>query len=254
MTMTRPRPRFTCMKWIPGLLLLLVAFAPAEDFKTAQKKYERVRKAYSNKEKTVQELLKKQDLSVSDISIFIRAFKKEGELELWAKSSTQSAYKLVKTYEVCAASGDLGPKRKRGDGQVPEGFYRIDRFNPASSFHLSLGVNYPNASDQVLSDKNPGGDIFIHGNCVTIGCLPMTDPLIEEIYVLAVEARNNGQASIPVHIFPFRLSDSKLDTYSKEYPAHTTFWKNLQKGYAAFEKDKKIPKVTVDKKGNYIFS
>src|SRR5690606_11025729 len=98
-------------------------------------------------------------------------------------------FTLVKTYPVCSSSGLPGPKRKKGDRQTPEGFYHIDRFNPQSAFHLSLGINYPNSSDKILGHSDPGGDIFIHGSCVTIGCVPLTDDLIKEVYVLAVEAK-----------------------------------------------------------------
>ncbi len=110
------------------------------------------------------------------MDILLRAYKQESELELWAKNKKDKQYTLLKTYKICASSGTLGPKRKQGDIQVPEGFYVIDRFNPVSNFYLSLGVSYPNASDKILGVKGAlGGDIFIHGNCVTIGCLPISD-------------------------------------------------------------------------------
>lgn len=112
----------------------------------------------------------------------------------------------VCTYPFCASSGILGPKRKEGDRQIPEGIYYINHFNPVSNFHLSLGINYPNPSDKILSDPaQPGESFYIHGNCVTIGCIPISDDKIKELYILAVEAYNNGQVKIPVHIFPDRL-------------------------------------------------
>lgn len=87
--------------------------------------------------------------------------------------------------------------------QVPEGFYEVDRFNPLSSFHLSLGLNYPNASDRVLSDPvSPGTDIFIHGGNASIGCLALGDDGIEEVYLAAIDSRVRP---IHVQLFPARM-------------------------------------------------
>jgi murein L,D-transpeptidase YafK len=106
------------------------------------------------------------------------------------KNTSDQEFLHIKTYTVCATSGLIGPKRMQGDLQIPEGFYYIDRFNPYSNFYLSLGINYPNTSDRILGDKNNlGGDIFIHGDCVTIGCLPITDSEIKELYIFCVEAK-----------------------------------------------------------------
>jgi murein L,D-transpeptidase YafK len=81
---------------------------------------------------------------------------------------------------------------------------------------FSLGLNYPNASDRLLSDSlQPGGDIYIHGSCVTTGCIPITDGQIEELYVLTAYAKNRGQDFIPVHIFPVRFNVKKALIISK---------------------------------------
>ena len=83
-------------------------------------------------------------------------------------------------------SGTTGPKRLQGDFQVPEGFYHINEFNPNSNYHLSMGLNYPNSSDRILSDSlRPGGEIYIHGSCVSVGCIPLNDDEIEELYLIA---------------------------------------------------------------------
>ena len=105
-----------------------------------------------------------------------------------------------------------GPKRREGDLQIPEGFYYIDRFNPKSNFYLSLGINYPNQSDRVLGKRgNLGGDIHSYTAAgVTIGCVPITDEYIKEVYWLAVQAKSNGHAKIPVHIFPTELDDQTM--------------------------------------------
>src|ERR1051326_507525 len=174
--------------------LIIFSFAFMNDsFKLQQQKFPRVKTAYEEKEKTVTELFSAKGVELSSAQIFIRAFKMEKQLEVWAKAPKQEKYTLVKTYAICSSSGNVGPKRKQGDGQVPEGFYEIERFNPSSNFYLSLGVSYPNASDKILGSKgNLGGDIFIHGSCVTIGCMPITDDKIKEVYLMAVEAKSNG--------------------------------------------------------------
>lgn len=114
----------------------------------------------------------------------------------------------MRTYAICAASGTLGPKRARGDFQVPEGFCEVAAFNPASAFHLALRVSDPNRSDRPRSQGDPGSDVMVHGSCVTIGCLPLTDARIEEVCVAALEARAAGQRTIPVHLFPIRVPDA----------------------------------------------
>ena len=128
--------------------------------------------------------------------IYLRAFKWEGQLELWARSPNQgTSFRLVHTYPIQCASGRLGPKRREGDGQVPEGFYFVERFNPRSLFHLSLGLNYPNAADLLLTTDpaHPGSDVFIHGNAASAGCLAMGDTAAEEIYLAAWDARSPGR-------------------------------------------------------------
>jgi murein L,D-transpeptidase YafK len=211
----------------------------------------RVEAARSEKSTVVRNLVKQAGLTYPVRKIYIRAFKEERELEVWGSDSSDGPYSLIHTYKVAAASGDLGPKRTEGDRQVPEGFYTIDRFNPESAFHLSLGLNYPNASDKILSDKErPGTDIFIHGNQVSIGCLAMTDDKIKEIFLLALDAKPNGP--IPVHIFPARLSEPKLTVLAKDHPQELVeFWRTLLPAQHAFDKTKKLPKIEVLKTGQY---
>jgi murein L,D-transpeptidase YafK len=128
-------------------------------------------------------------------------------------------FKLLHTHLFCTNSGIPGPKLKEGDLQIPEGIYHISHFNPQSKFYLSVGLNYPNASDKILSDKQqPAGSIYIHGSCVRIGCIPITDDKIKELYVLAVKAMNNGQQKIPVHISPIRLTDNAVGTTAQQLP------------------------------------
>lgn len=236
------------------IFLLASTLLLGNGFKKEHLKNKRVKEAYADKESAVDQLLKKQDLKKEDLSIFIRVFKEEKELEIWGKSIKSTSYKLIQSYSICSASGTYGPKRKSGDYQVPEGLYHLEeyRFNPVSSFYLSLGINYPNASDKKLGNKkNPGGDIYIHGNCVSIGCMAMTDDKIKEIYIMAVEARNNGQKKIPVFIFPCKMKDKKMEKLYDDYPQHKAFWENLKPAYTYFENNKKVPSFAISSTGQY---
>jgi hypothetical protein len=145
----------------------------------------------------------------------------------------------------------------QGDYQVPEGFYYINEFNPKSTYHLSLGLNYPNVSDRILSDSiQPGGDIYIHGKCVTTGCIPINDAQIEELYILAAHAKNEGQDFIPVHIFPIQFKNPRsnvyLAKYLKDFPEYTSLTAGLKQAYQYFDKMKKLPVIMVNKNGEYV--
>lgn len=191
-------------------------------------------------------------------AILLRAFKNEAQLELWAAGAAGATFTLIHTYGICATSGVLGPKRSFGDEQVPEGFYDLDWFNPQSNFLLSMHINYPNAADRILSSRtNPGGDIFLHGNCVTIGCIPITDDGIKEVYWLAVEVYDSGERRIPIEIFPARLTDEGLRALARDHanqPELVAFWSNLRDGYEAFEKNHRALRISVAHDGRYTFS
>jgi murein L,D-transpeptidase YafK len=237
-------------------LFITTSFSLPPDFLREQKKYERVKIAYQEMGALVTSTLKQQNIPEDELNIMIIAYKSEQQLELFAKNKTDLVYKKILSYAICASSGILGPKRKQGDSQVPEGFYHINRFNPASFFNLSLGLNYPNQADRRKSKaKNLGGDIFIHGDCVTIGCLPMNDK-IKEIYIYAIQAHQNGQLNIPVYIFPFKMDNEKLNKFkglNTDKKELLDFWDNLKTGYEKFNREPKELKETVDSSGNYIF-
>jgi murein L,D-transpeptidase YafK len=217
-------------------------------FKADQMRYPRVRTAYEDKNAIVEQDLQEKDLERDQLHLYIRIFKLDGILELWGRNQPDTVFIHIKNFEVCARSGNPGPKRQQGDFQVPEGFYTIDRFNPTSRFYLSLGVDYPNPSDRILGDPgNPGGDIFIHGACVTIGCVPITDDGIKELYIYCVEARNNGQQRIPVTIFPARMDSESYQSLieNPEYLWSTKeLWEELRRGYDIFQMLKRPPEVT----------
>lgn len=239
------------------LSFLLPSFILVNDFLSEQKKFERVRTAYKEKGNFIQDQLRKAKINRDELQILINVYKEEQELEIYAKNISDKSYKKLLTYEICESSGSLGPKRRKGDYQVPEGFYFIDRFNPSSSFYLSLGVNYPNKADRIKSKaKDLGGDIFIHGECVTIGCMPMTNDKIKEIYLYAIQARQNGQNQIPVYIYPFKMTDENFKKYEAKYKGDKPlieFWTNLKIGYDKFFRDKTTLKVTVSENGDYFF-
>jgi murein L,D-transpeptidase YafK len=237
--------------------MFILSLTEQKDFLTEQKKYERVRAAISEKHEYIRNILEKNNLSTENLHVLFIAYKECDELEVYAKTKSSNVYKKIISYPVCARSGHLGPKRKQGDGQVPEGFYYIDKFNPVSSFYLSLGINFPNLADRRKSqNSNLGGDIFIHGSCVTIGCLPMTDNNIKEIYLLALYARNNGQMKIPVYIFPFRMTDENMETFRKRYKNNEellSFWDNLKIGYDKFFREYKALNIIVSENGDYLY-
>ena len=180
-------------------------------------------------------------------SVYVRIFKEEAELEVWLQRGTQ--YELFKTYPICAESGTLGPKEREGDEQSPEGFYGFtaSKLNPRSNYHLSFDIGYPNAYDRSLG--RTGSFIMVHGNCVSIGCFAMTDPGIEEIYLLAQAALAKGQPSIAVHVFPFRMTAENMRQHASSKWA--PFWSDLKAGYDAFEAKHVPPDVEV-RGGHYV--
>lgn len=214
--------------------------------------------ALKRKEDTLQRQFKTKGLDWPARHIYVRSFKYDSQLEVWVKNDRKEQYKLFKTYRVCALAGSLGPKRMQGDYQVPEGFYYINEFNARSNYYLSLGLNYPNASDKILSDlAQPGGDIYIHGSCVTVGCIPITDQQIDELYILAAHAKNAGQDFIPVHIFPIRYNNKKsvdyLSQLTKTDAGLKIFSERLESVYDHFEITRQLPVIMTNNKGDYVF-
>jgi murein L,D-transpeptidase YafK len=173
--------------------------------------------------------------------IFIRIFKEEDQLEIWMERDGR--YEYFQTYPICTYSGDLGPKLREGDRQSPEGFYSVGRsqMNPASRFHLSFNLGFPNAFDR--ANGRTGSALMVHGSCASIGCYAMTDRGIEEIYALADAALRGGQQAFAVHIFPFRMTAENLRKHGKS--PWTSFWNDLKTGYDSFEKHRRPPRITV---------
>lgn len=192
----------------------------------------------------------KRALTAADLRyggpVFLRVLKEENELELWAESAQGRPWKLFRKWRIANFSGTLGPKLKEGDMQAPEGFYEvgIKQLNPMSSFHLSFNIGYPNAYDR--HHGRTGSLIMVHGSNVSIGCFAMTDPVIEEIYLLVEAALKAGQKTVPVHVFPFRMTEARLAQAESEGSVWAGFWKyELRPGYEAFEKTGQPPVVRV---------
>jgi hypothetical protein len=233
-----------------------VSRLPTESrFMLEQLRYDRVREARLLARHSLKRLFHERGIRYPAAEIFLRAFKRERVLEVWVRADDAERFELLKSYAVCAQSGELGPKRRQGDLQVPEGFYHLNMFNPRSNFHLSLGVDYPNRRDRTVGGGvRLGGDIFIHGGCRSEGCLAVTDDGIRELYWLAVEARAAGQGRIPVHIFPSRLEPGDLQLLQQTFahaPDLGRFWATLQPGYAFFETHRRPPEMGVSAAGEY---
>ena len=231
------------------LFLAFVNLCPGQSgFKESQLSYARVSEAYRSKWEGVDLKLKAGGLDPANLELYLVAFKQEKELEVWARNSNDEGFTKLLSYKICQTSGVLGPKRKQGDLQIPEGFYHLAAYNPWSSFHLSMCINYPNPSDRILGVKgNLGGDICIHGSCVTIGCLPLTDAGIKELYILCVEAKNSGQAHIPITIFPARLNLENYRQLTERYrddEDRLNLWRELLSAYTLFQSSHTLPEIT----------
>jgi murein L,D-transpeptidase YafK len=228
----------------------------AENKKAAGK----VAEVYSRMEDSIKSQFKKQNLVWPPAEMYVRSFKYDRQLEVWVKNDAKEPFKLFKTYKVCMQSGTMGPKRIEGDYQVPEGFYYINEFNPNSAYHLSLGLNYPNSSDRILSDgQRPGNNIYIHGNCVSTGCIPISDVPMEEVFIIASKVKEQGhQEFIPVHVFPVRYNLKKsldyLNTTIKDNAYLQMFSNNIKPAFDFFETKKQLPIIMVNQKGEYVFN
>ena len=148
--------------------------------------------------------------------LLLAGFKKEKRLEVWA-SAKDDKYTLLKVYPILGASGTLGPKLVEGDGQVPEGIYRIDWLNPNSHFHLSLHIDYPNEYDKARAVEdgrtNLGGEIMIHGGRASVGCLAMGDEAAEDLFVLVAKT---GLANVEVILSPVDFRTEELPEQLKQ--------------------------------------
>ncbi len=172
--------------------------------------------------------------------ILVQIYKQEAELEVW-KEGADGRYALLKTYPICRWSGELGPKKKIGDRQAPEGFYNITpgQMNPNSSYYLSFNLGFPNAFDK--AHGRTGEFLMVHGDCSSAGCYAMTDEQISEIFSLARESFAGGQRAFQVQAYPFRMTPKNMAKHRNN--PNMPFWRNLKEGYDHFAVTRQVPKV-----------
>ena len=159
-------------------------------------------------------------------------------------------YALLKTYPMCRWSGQLGPKKREGDMQVPEGFYPIapGQMNPNSHYYLSFNVGYPNAYDRAYG--RTGGSVMVHGVCSSAGCFSMTDEQVADIYAIARDSFRGGQREIQLQSYPFHMTAENMTKFRLD--PNIDFWKEIKKGSDRFEVTKTEPSVLVCGK-HYVF-
>jgi murein L,D-transpeptidase YafK len=181
--------------------------------------------------------------------LLIRIFKHESELEVW-KRDADGRYSLLKNYPICRWAGELGPKKKEGDRQAPEGFYHVSAgmLNPASEYYLSFNLGYPNRLERTLGYT--GDALMVHGACTSAGCFALTDQGISEIFAVAREALEAGQEAFQVQSFPFRMTPENMAAHAGH--PDFQFWQNLKEGYDRFELTRLPPNVTYCE-GRYVF-
>jgi murein L,D-transpeptidase YafK len=192
--------------------------------------------------------MEKLDTTPSSPTV-IRTYKKEAELEIW-KMKSNGEYALLKTYPMCRWSGQLGPKKREGDMQVPEGFYSIapGQMNPNSHYYLAFNVGYPNAYDRAYG--RTGGNVMVHGVCSSAGCFSMTDDQVADIYAIARDSFRGGQRQIQLQSYPFHMTAENMAKFRLD--PNIDFWKNLKTGSDHFEVAKTEPAVMVCGK-RYVF-
>lgn len=174
--------------------------------------------------------------------IMVRIFKEEGVMEIW-KANSANRFVLLKSYQICAWSGMLGPKTKEGDRQAPEGFYDITpaQMNPNSRYYLAFNIGYPNAYDRSLG--RTGSNLMVHGACSSSGCYSMTDAQVQEIFTLAHDAFAGGQKAFQIQAFPFRMTADNMARHKDN--KNFDFWKMLKVGYDQFEITHRPPEVNI---------
>ncbi len=176
--------------------------------------------------------------------VLIRVFKAESELEIWIKKD--GTYVPFASYPICYWSGTLGPKLREGDRQAPEGFYTITihQLHDGRRWTRALDVGFPNAFDQ--ANERSGSNILIHGGCNSVGCFAMTDRVNAEIYDLVSAALSAGVVWVPVHVFPFKMTDENFAVRAAD--EWSGFWITLKQGYDSFERTRLPPRVSVCEK------
>lgn len=235
-----PRPNLAALL-LAALAFLclpaLLAFADAETVPSTR----RSDAAYAKAKPGLETALAAKGLELGS-QVYLRITKEPAELTAYV-ADADGTFRAFRSWPVCSVSGTLGPKMREGDGQAPEGFYRVKpaQMNPSSSYHLSFNLGYPNAFDR--ANGRTGSFLMVHGSCVSIGCFAMTDPVIEEVWTLMQAAFANGQAVVDVHIFPFPMTEANLRARTSD--PNTEFWQSLAPAWSQFEETAQVPRVKV---------
>lgn len=177
--------------------------------------------------------------------VFFRVFKEESEFEIWMKPAGEPFFALFKVHRLSSVAGQSGPKLREGDGQAPEGFYEIEAsfLRPETRHHLGIDLGYPNAYDQYRG--RTGSDLMIHGGVGTAGGFALPPRAMDEVYALADAAFRGGQDRCAVHLFPFRLSDQRMDRVWSSRPRWADEWVNFKEGFDFFENVRTPPAVAL---------
>ncbi len=236
----RPQPNiFAILIAMLAFLCLpaLLAFAHADTVPETA----RSRAAYGAKAEPMKTALAEKGLGLGS-PVFLQITKEPAALTAYVQD-TDGRFQPFRTWPVCAVSGGLGPKLREGDFQAPEGFYTVaaGQMNPASSFHLSFNLGYPNAFDR--ANDRTGSFLMVHGSCASVGCFAMTDEGIEEIWTLMQAAFEGGQKAVDVHIFPFPMTPQAMA--ERETSPHAGFWESLKPAWDLFSATGEVPAVSV---------
>lgn len=243
---------------LPSVTSLLLAFALG----AAVEEPERVAAARTTHEATLIEKVEELGLAWPPRELYVRMFKDERIVEVWVGDG-RAPLELLDTFAECGASGIIGPKVAQGDLQVPEGFYFVTGLNPWSPGLLSLQLDYPNQADHARRAARAvdvkaaaavplGGDIAVHGTCISTGCLAIDDAPIEQLYLLAIEPRRRGRI-IRVHVFPTRMEPPQVAALVEHTDDVTVvkLWTSMIPAYRAFERTHRTPLTWARGDGTY---
>lgn len=222
-------------------------------FKQMQLNNHVVKSLYEKHWKPVEDSMRLKKIAPDSFNIYLRVFKMEQVLEVWLKNNGDVKYQLFKTFPLCAVSGKLGTKKYNKDGQIPEGFYEIIRFNPNDKYkYLSLKINFPNAVDREIAEEPLTTNIFIHGTCETTGDIVLDKEDMEQLYILCVEARNRKEA-IYIDIYPCHFTKENEEVLLKYPKKDKKYWFNIRDAYLYFEENHWLPRINSNDKGQYIY-
>jgi len=215
-------------------------------------------KLKAEREKEITAMCKAKGVKFPIKNLFIRIFKADKSLEIWALDNTSTSYKLVKSYPLQNFDAGAGPKFNADDEQIPEGVYAINAFDTAFNDFPAVKLNWPNKADKLNGDNDTmKQDIFIYGGNENMGKIPLggESDISRDIFYITFKAYELSKGIIPVHIFPFKMGKKEMKLAKETYASNITsiqFWDNLQPVYQKFESNKRLPIITIDKRGRYL--